>query len=98
MQFRTKNSVPQSFFALKPNGNACYAGYKSTGSNLSIIGGELSSEKISPSLNRNKFAQACKHKAQLLLCSFHLAFVFVKYCVIVFKSDFRILLTDGNKR
>ena len=50
VRFRAENSVPRSFFAPKPNGNACYAGYKSTGSKLSIIGGELSSEKISPSI------------------------------------------------
>ena len=24
---KTKNPVPRSFFATKPNGNACYAGY-----------------------------------------------------------------------
>ena len=25
---KTENPVPRSFFAPKPNGNACYAGYK----------------------------------------------------------------------
>ena len=24
---KTENPLPQSFFAMKPNGNACYAGY-----------------------------------------------------------------------
>ena len=27
---KTENPVPRSFFAPKPNGNACYAGYVST--------------------------------------------------------------------
>ena len=27
---KTENPVPRSFFAPKPNGNACYAGYNNT--------------------------------------------------------------------
>ena len=31
---KTENPVPRSFFAPKPNGNACYAGYKEREGNL----------------------------------------------------------------
>ena len=31
---KTENPVPRSFFAPKPNGNACYAGYRKANDNL----------------------------------------------------------------
>ena len=45
---KTKNPVPQSFFALKPNGHVCYAGYP-----MSYPSRFISNAYICTSIRRN---------------------------------------------